>query len=180
MEPEIFMDDFSRDAEADAYFAVIGRALAFAERFEGNCRNLARILAIRMNPEILAEPIDRQAEFVRKAGKKHLAAHLQTFVPFFVTIPGADIKTLLDGAREARNEIAHEAALGAIDSFRQETSRHAIIENLAPLIRRLALADRVICVALSSVTNEPVPGGEFLTAYEDQVANWVLNTMTAR
>lgn len=56
MKPDIFMDDFSRDPETDKYYAVLGRALAFATRFELNCRQLARFLALRMNPESSASP----------------------------------------------------------------------------------------------------------------------------
>jgi len=61
------MDDFSRDEEIDRYYAVLGRALAFATRFELNCRLLARFIALRMNPEILAEPVEAQSAFIEKA-----------------------------------------------------------------------------------------------------------------
>ena len=173
MKPDIFLDDFSRTAESDAYYAVLGRALAFATRFEANCRSLATIIAIRMNPEIFLESPERQSEFVQRAGDRALAQHLNNFAPLFADPPGLNSQVALTEAREARNEIAHETALGVIDWLSDPEYRKAFLQNIERLMRVIALGDRVVSVALSSLTHEPLPTGQFLGNYENRVAAWV-------
>jgi len=176
MKPDIFMDDFSSDVEKDASYASLGRALALATRFEMGCRTLAKILLLKINPELRLESIEQQSEALRAAGDKRLFAHIRAFGPRFQPIPGVDIESLLHEAREARNVIAHQIAAGAIDMLSHEDGRRWLREHLERQVRAVAIGDRIISVALTTLTNDLMPAPSFVKDYDRAVTSWVFNT----
>jgi hypothetical protein len=125
-------------------------------------------------PGKLGEPVGTQAAFVQKAAKKSLGTHLNAFGPYFLDLPGIDIGKMLDAGREARNKVAHEIGSGVGEMFTDAAERDVFLEYLQPLIQEIALADRIVCVALSSLSRDPIPTGEFLVKYQDLIASWVL------
>jgi len=81
---------------------------------------------------------------------------------------------MLDAGRAARNKVAHEIAGGVNETFVNVTARETFLTDLEPLIRDMALADRIVCVALSGLSRDPVPTGEALAKYQDTIASWIL------
>lgn len=85
------------------------------------------------------------------------------------------MKGILNRARIARNEIAHELTLGLdrnIDSIPGSYIQN-LMERLKELIKSLAEADRIISVISSVVTHEHLPNRKFLEEYPQFIEKWV-------
>jgi hypothetical protein len=85
--------------------------------------------------------------------------------------------TILDDARKARNEVAHELTLGldrCLDSLPEESEKY-LVNSLRTLSTRLAEGDRIVSYLLSVETNEDIPNAAFLKNYPRTVAKWVCN-----
>jgi hypothetical protein len=175
MVPDVFMHDFTNSAEEETRYVILGRAFTLATRFESNCRALAMHLEIRQSPEMLAEPPEKQAAMLADIAKKKLVQHISYVAKYLVRLPGVDVEGLLQRAREARNTMAHEMAVGVIDMFRHEQNADAFVEWLKPFVEDIALADRVVCVALTVLNRDPLPNAEFLARYQSRLTGWVLS-----
>jgi hypothetical protein len=168
MKPDIFMDDFERTVWADAHYAAIGRALTFATRFEALCKTLNAMLSVKSKNFLDSE--DDIRDFVEHIYKCSLAQHI-------TSIAGNEntLSLILNNARIARNEIAHEFTLGldrSIDSI-PEPYVQKLMERLKELAKSLAEADRIISLILSVVTHEYIPNREFLEDYPQLIEKWV-------
>jgi len=174
MNPDAFMGDFSRDEETDKLYAVLGRALTLATRFEDKCESLAKLVALRQNSKIYAEPFETRVKFVKKIEEKTLGQHIRKFLPSFEQIPDISIEELFKRAREARNEIAHKVALGVEHTFADPQDRGTFFGHLTVLVQAVAIGDRIASIALSDLNGDPIPTAEFLSKYHENVAEWVV------
>jgi len=166
MKPDIFMDDFERTMCGNAHYSAIGRALTIATRFESLCKVLNTMLGVKEDRNVLESEEDVQ-RFVTRFYNQRLAKHITSIAA------GEDqFRTLLDKARLARNEIAHDITLG-LD--RMIDNDPELIERLRILIDDLAKADRTLSFILSILTNEHLPVPEFLEKYPMLVQEWVTN-----
>jgi len=169
MKPDIFMNEFERTKWADAHYAAIGRALTFATRFEALCKTLNIMLGVKENRSVLESEDDIRA-FVDRLHKRRLAQHISSIVG-----NENELKDILEKARLARNEIAHDLALGldrSIDSLPESAVQH-LMERLKELVKTLAEADRIVSLISSVLTNEHLPVPEFLKNYPRLVEQWV-------
>ena len=169
MNPDIFMDDFERTVWADAHYAVIGRALTFATRFDAGCKTLNVMLSVKSKRKSLSTEDDIRS-FVNRLYKHPLAEHIKSIVG-----NKNNLKSILDNARFARNEIAHEITLGldrCIDNLPKVALRH-MMKRLKELIKSLAEADKIISLISSIVTHECLPNHDFLSKYPNLVEKWV-------
>ncbi len=160
------MDIFERTAWADAHYAAIGRALTFSTRFEANCKVLNILLGVK---NTLGSEEDIK-DFVERTNRLMLNKHISSIVG-----NNNELKDILDKARLARNEIAHELTLGLyhfIDTL-PESHIQEIIESLKELIKSIAEADRIISLILSIETNEQIPSPKFLKEYPNRIERWV-------
>jgi len=166
---EIFMDDFERTEWADSHYAIIGRALVFASRFESGGKRLSALIGLRKHRSILDSEKDIDS-FMEELRKRSLATH---FAQLGLNQGEAD--DILKEARLARNEVAHEIALG-MDLCLDLLPKNAmpdLVERVRVLSIRMAKGDFVISVFASVLTKEPVPGNTFLGYYVDRVTNWI-------
>ena len=88
-------------------------------------------------------------------------------------MPGSTLFTVLDSARVARNEIAHEIALGLCSQNGINFHQESVVERIRTNIATIAFADRVVCFILTSITNDHMPNKQFLNSYADRVTTWV-------
>jgi len=169
MKPEIFMDDFERTAWGDAVYSMLGRALTISTRFESLCRTLNVLLSVKENVNILDSEEDVE-ELVSKMWKLKLAKHISSIAT------ESALKVVLDKGRSARNEIAHQLALGldrCIDTLPSGDIDY-LIYRLRELIKDLGEADRVVSLVASVVTNEHMPSPDFLKKYPALIEKWVM------
>ncbi len=91
-----------RSVESDAVYAVLGRALAYATEFEGNCRLLAHVFDIEKTKN----------EFSYEVFKLIKSGTLHAKIKLLVDSHGLSdwVEEKIHNARKARNFIVHEAA----------------------------------------------------------------------
>jgi hypothetical protein len=169
MNPNIFMDDFECTEWGDSYYAVAGRALAFAARFEKNAKSLSVLVKIRRNPFLMGSDEEIEA-FFANISKTPLAKHLKDMG----LDEGTAGQTLKD-ARLARNEVAHELALGmdrCVDLLPEESMK-SMLDTAKQIGLRMAKGDAIICLLMSAVTSKPIPSRAFLDEYPERVVTWI-------
>jgi len=171
VEPDTFFLPYERHPEENLYYAALGRLLAYATRFEWNCRGLSKIIAIRENREIVDAPPEERAIFMNKL-EMALASHIKRLVPRFVEIPGLSIENVFDNAKAARNTVAHEVALNIEHRVQDPFRREQLLTNLTELAKQLAVADMFVCAAISIINQDPLPTFGS-TEYENKIASWV-------
>ena len=170
--PDIFMNDFERTNWADAHYSVVGRALTFATRFERLCRALHVYIGLKENKGFL-ESEEEVIKLVNRLHKLRLVDHVTA-----IARDESELKNILDKARLARNEIAHDITIGLDRCIDTLPSKHInyLMDRLRELIIELAAADRVVSVITTVVTHEPLPTNEFLTNYPHLIEKWVMET----
>jgi hypothetical protein len=168
MKPGIFMDDFQRTEWGDSIYSAMGRVLTLAAHFESSCRGLVGILQLETTPhEILESPtgIEKLSD---ELYRRSLGRNISTFAP-----TQDDFRLLLDNARKARNEIAHEMALDMEHQEGLERNEEFFLGRIRELALTLAEADRAVCFALTVLTHDHMPNNDFLKKYPERVAQWV-------
>lgn len=168
MKPEIFMDDFERTEDGDRLFSSLGRALTLATRFESNCRGLAAILQMKANSSAVLETDEALKEFSEKLYKRTLDHHIKSSV-----VAESELHKLLNRARIARNEIAHELPLGLCSQEGLDRLGEDVDAGIKELVATIAEADRAVCFVLTDITNDHMPTNEFLKSYVDRATAWV-------
>jgi hypothetical protein len=88
----------------------------------------------------------------------------------------SELYKILDEARIARNEVAHDVALG----FEHWAYDEALMSEQSARIRELATAlaraDHLLCTLEPIVSHQPMPIGEAYRAYSERLVTWVCNT----
>lgn len=160
---------------ADANYAALGRALAFATSFEAVCRSLSSLQHIRRRVEDLrSSDADADTAFaiaVAEVWDQRLRQHVKRILEYH-EFP-ADIAETVKRAKAARNEIAHEITLGTARIIQTDEGRTNLLSRLSHLAR--SIADGFIIVELISLveTHEPLPRSKFLATYPIQLTEWV-------
>jgi len=168
MTPAIFIDDFERTEWGDGIYSILGRALSLAAHFESSCRSLADILHLRVGPREVFESEELMKEFLKKLHDRPLKKYISQFAP-----SEDDFRCLMDQARYARNEIAHEIPVGMYDQSGLNHKEQYFLKRIRELSMILAEADRAVCFVMTEITNEHMPNNDFLKNYPDRVVKWV-------
>jgi hypothetical protein len=159
---------------SDEAYAAVGRALAFATRFEANCRALAQLLHVRPIVRQQGTAILEDDAFVATINefwslrlRKHLSQLLQ-----YYELP-ADAASILKAGKTARNLIAHEITLSVPETIQTDSGRAELMSMLRTAIQRIAEADRIVCLIMHAETNEPLPTAASYDGYVRKIIDWV-------
>jgi hypothetical protein len=179
--PATWLNEYphERTEFSDASYAAIGRALAYATAFEDACRGLSRLLHIGERlPEVLKSVPDLDAAFakiVQKEWDDRLGQHVKRILDYH-EFP-SNVGEMIKQAKAARNEIAHEIALGTLDrplpSIETDNFRTELLSRLAQLVRAIANGFIIVELASLSHSREPLPTRSFLSSYPDRIVEWV-------
>lgn len=166
-EPSVFMTDFRRSENSDSFYSALGRALVVATRFEASARALSTLLGIQASPGVLDSPQEVE-QLLEQVRKRQLGGNLRA-------LGFTDADTDMESAREARNAIAHEAALGldrCLDALTvpQVASLRTWLGQLA---KTVAVGDCIVCTLLSALTHEPGLPAALQQRYLAAIADWV-------
>jgi hypothetical protein len=169
--------DFPRERTefSDASYAIVGRALAYATSFEAICRGLSSLQHIRQRVQELRfsiqDPDEAFAAVVAEAWEQRLHQHVKRILEFheFPSNIGDTVKQ----AKSARNQIAHEIALGISDSAETDIGRSELVFTLSPLVHSIAEGYIVVELTSLSETHEPLPTLQFLSSYPLRISEWV-------
>lgn len=169
--------DTIRTEFSDAAYAAIGRALAFATRFEANCRALAAVIGLReamktrdaSDGESVEDVFER---LTQEYWQLRRLRHHETAVALYVKLP-QDLRGILRAGRLARNEIAHELTLSIAPEIETEAGRSILLHSLRTAVAKIADADRVVCVLAHLETREPLPTVAAFEEFPEKVVRWV-------
>lgn len=163
-----------RTAFSDECYAVVGRALAFAQRFEGDCRALAGLIKVKTVHQFSLdsnEDYESLSKMVVKLWHRMLKQQIESLSQYFDL--NQDAYEVLRKGREARNIIAHDIALGLEHEIETDDGREKIIKEVETQVHKIAEADRIVCFLTHIATNELLPDSDYIRNYCDKVVNWV-------
>ena len=173
-EPDIFFTRFRSAAWSDPCFISLGRLLALSQRVESHCRSLALLLGVKFTETSPLESGETLRAFCDAIRKQKLHKHIADIAAFFGN--ESQLCEILDAARNARNEIAHEVTLGFEHWAYDESLMPDESTGIRELATHLARADHLLCTISSALTKEPMLTGQAYRSYPDRLVEWVCNT----
>ncbi|SRR6266705_2854905 len=160
---------------SDAIYAMIGRALAYATSFEATCRALGSLPDIRQQVQEMRQFIqdadEAFAAAVEKIWERRLRQHVKRILEYH-EFP-SNVADTIKRAKSARNEIAHEIALGISHTVETDAGRSDLIAKLSRLVQGIAEGYIIIELASLIETHEPLPTSQFLSTYPTQIVDWI-------
>jgi hypothetical protein len=167
----MFIQDFERTENSDILFGVIGRALVIATRFDSMCKSLAQ--AIDLKPAASLKILS-DSDFdllVEKTLRKH--SNLGRSIKH-LELPG-DLSVILNDARNARNAVAHDLAVGLEGCIDSEIDEGALIRQTSDYVYDLAHGDLLISILIAEFNGEEVMRRELIPAYKEKILKWVID-----
>ncbi len=168
---ELFPYPAERTEFSDAFYAALGRAVAFCTLFEANCRALGSLLGIRARAASEPSIQDMLDDVVRELQKRRLVHHLDAIVTRLGLASG--VRETFRIAREARNILAHEFAVGVERDVETDLGRTHRLAELERLVRQVASADVLVCLLGQFISKEDLPSAAFVDSYPARVSLWV-------
>jgi hypothetical protein len=173
LEFEEMRTDFSDEA-----YAAIGRGLAFATRFESNCRALAAMNALKSLVSEKApgpKPVDFDEVIARVTEEywnvRRLRHHAQSVT--FAYDLSTNARRVVQAARKARNVLAHEFTLGVSHELASDQGRAKILSQLAELTAQIADGDRLVALIMHLENGDPAPTAKHFESYVARAVAWV-------
>jgi uncharacterized membrane protein YheB (UPF0754 family) len=179
-----FFETAERTEYSDKNYAVLGRALTVATHFENNCKALANTMSIRENSRLMEDP-EKFQSMLRKWSKRQLKGCIDEFASTIKAglqnqglsndIIKAFEETIFkfpEEARESRNFIAHELAMGMSDLAESDKFRKEIVPMIKEHIRKIAKADFYISSFIEIHVNK-MNISPSLDEYINRISGWV-------
>jgi hypothetical protein len=82
-------------------------------------------------------------------------------------------------ARQARNAIAHEIALGIVRDVESPDGRARRLAELQERVRWVALADLGVCLLVQTLASGEIPPQQFVATYSTRIVSWVCDVEDA-
>jgi hypothetical protein len=166
-------DNFDRTEFSDQIFAIFGRALTVATCFDASTKTLARLPLFEIS--ILAKHTlddDAYEKMVKKVSNKY--KNLNQAIESFQC--DEDIEKILHQARESRNELIHEATLGALNGFDHIGSLELFnfLNHIETLVLKIIKGEALISTITTIHNKEPVTDYPFSKEYENKYVAWVM------
>lgn len=166
-------DSFERSEYSDDIFAVLGRALTVATRFDASTKVLARLPLYKVSivakslfedeeDEQLIDRINSEYKYLNRAIKK--------------LKPKGETKKIIKNAIEARNTFIHESSIGCINGFdhEHEINISNFMDQVQVLIHNIIKGEVIIFALISYINKEPISDYPFTDTYEQKYVDWVM------
>lgn len=166
----MFIEDFERSENSDEIFAVIGRALVIATRFDSTCKALARATDLKLHAyygRVSDEDFDALAERILKRYSALNDSINKLCLP-------DDLSTVLHDARKARNEIAHDLAIGMEGCLDANLNVQEFMKTLSVCVKTLAYGDALASMVLQRFNGDRSVHSEFINTYMNKIVHWVM------
>lgn len=171
MNLDIFITDFERTENSDELYAILGRALVIATRFDTMCEEAAIILKIKENPF----PISFMKDDAYKVYVSEILSKYRTLSKNIKSLGlPEDISEILHNARKARNTVAHELSRNFTGCLDTKIDENDFIQEVSKLIMNIADGDIAISVIISLLNHDPVIRDELIAFYKDNIVRWVV------
>jgi len=172
--------EFERTEFSDESYGIVGRALAYAVKFEADCRALNLLFNVKSRLQSRALSLEDEQSFhtfVNEVHKRQLNSHVRQVIEY-LELP-TDIGGVLQVGREKRNEVAHDLCVGIQNDVETDEGRERLLSDVSAAIRAITKAHEIILLVTCAVTNAPPPSNDYLRTYADRVAEWVCSTSHA-
>ena len=172
----VFDMELERTEFSDDSYAMIGRALTYAQKFEGDCLGLNTLWTLKPKVkagELSLDDDEAMAAFVMKVRREALACHLQQLVEY---TEETSFRGAFDKARDSRNHIAHELCLGIQYEIETDRGRERLVKELEEAIRNISEAHLIVLILMAGEHQEPLPTRHYLASYADRVVEWACST----
>ena len=131
----LFDMEFERTEFSDDTYAVIGRALSYTQKFEGDCQALGSLLGMK-DGSVSLDDEQSFKDFVNKIYRQSLGKHVQEIAKR-LELP-RNTRRKLDLARRARNCIAHEICRGIQWDVETDEGRKRLVGEISRSVREIA------------------------------------------
>ena len=156
--------------------AALGRALAIAARFETNCRAFETLLIVREESR-KATTREEHDEILGtlslKVWNRHLGTRPETLAARYRGLLKIDLEAVLRAAVKARNDIAHDLAIGVCDRDTDD-DHDSRLDEIRSAVERIVEADRIITLLTALETRESAPTMETFDTYPARTVRWVI------
>lgn len=172
----LFGMEFERTEFSDGNYAIVGRALAYAQKFEGDFKALRALAEVET-----AEPDSRLFDDDASFGTFVTALHKEGLYKLIsgvverLRLP-RNFDETLHLARRCRNEIAHEMCLGIQGDIESDQGRKRLVGEISDRIRRIAEAHLLVLAFAALLSHEALPRKGYAEAYCGRVVEWVCST----
>ena len=156
---------------------ALGKLLYMAQDYEANCRALMTLIEVKRYTRCKAIDFD-SSEFHDKVNTlwtRSLGHNINFFEQ--LGIP-EDASTLLRRAKNARNTLAHELALGLDHKLQHDELLGVLFLDVRQCASDIAEANRFIFCLIQIVTNESIPPALLDRQYIATITDWVLKQNT--
>jgi hypothetical protein len=177
----LFEFSFERTYFSDDGYSIVGRALAYAVKFEDHCRALNILMSAMKQRRLRTFSFDDNASFqlfLNGLEKLTLNEHISQILRSLEPVEGfpEDMVNQLHAGRTGRNQIVHEVCLGIEQDIETDGARERLIKHVSDAVRNVAEANSLVLLFTCGLTGEPVPTSQYLKAYPDRVVRWVCET----
>ena len=107
---------------------------------------------------------------------QRMRQHIKNILDYQEWRFASDVSGSLAKAREARNEIAHEAALGLAHEIETDAGRSEFLARIAVLTEKISIGFMIVELTSLVETQEPIPTADFCAKYPERVVRWVTET----
>lgn len=170
------VNNFERSEFSDEIYAVFGRAVTIATKFDTSCKHLAGMIClnfcIKSNPNFSN---DQLVELIEKTQTKYKNLNEATQSIGFTT----SISEILKNARESRNQLIHEATIGAESGFDDmEPARvNQILQDIESMAINIIKGNIIISTLISKLNNEPLPNHLLSLEHEKLQLKWIVERL---
>ena len=168
---------------SDAGYSALGRALTYATAFEAVCRSLSSLQHVKCRvselQKVSPEGSDVFAIAIGEIWDQRLRQHIKKISEQQGWYFRSDVAVTLAKAREARNQIAHEAALGLPRKIELNFECYEFLARIALLVEEIALGFMIVELTSLVETREPFPTFDFFAEYPQRIVRWVNADMQA-
>ena len=171
--------DFPNDRTefSDAGYSALGRALTYATAFETICRSLSCIQHVKSRLTKLQKAAPKGTDVfpiaVGEIWNLRMRQHIKKILDYQEWRFTSDVAGSLAKAREARNEIAHQTALGLPSTIETDAGRSEFLARIAVLTEEISVGFMIVELTSLMETQEMIPTVEFLAQYSQRIVRWV-------
>jgi hypothetical protein len=158
------------------YLSAIGRALCLGQHFEFTCK---RVLAVLDLTEQIREGQPVDLDHWAKNIDEFTEARLGNAVQKYGHIQGVtpDVVLVLRKANQARNFVAHEAAIVTFGADFEATAMRLKASRLRQAAAELAAGHNLVSTWAYEIDERHPPGVTVRTTYEARVVQWVMEPL---
>lgn len=151
-------------------FGALGRALALATRFESECQTLHRLVSIKSKPALLESEADL-SHFLTEFEHKNLNSHIAAISKLL----NAEVEPhrVLNNARIARNNIAHESTLEFEHWNEWPEDFSSALTDLRGWTQQVGEGLQLVSFLAAVLTNEPLLAPSLLRDLPSRYETWV-------